>query len=68
MALPEDGWGDIDCISLVQETGRWRAFVNTVMSFRFHKMLEISGIPEDLLASLEEPCSKELTSVAHLVP
>jgi len=42
--------------------------VNTVMNLRFHKIREISRLPEDLLASLEEICSKELVSVVHLLP
>jgi hypothetical protein len=60
MDLQECGWGGIDCICVVQDRGRWQAFLNDVMNFRFHKMLEISGLPEDLLTSLEGLCSKEL--------
>jgi hypothetical protein len=67
MDLQEGGWGGIDCISVVKDRGRWRGFVNAVMNFRFHKMREISGLPEELLASLEGLCSKEVVSVVHLV-
>ena len=27
-------WGDADCIHLVQDWGKWRAVVNTVMNLR----------------------------------
>jgi hypothetical protein len=31
--LREIGWGGVEWIKLAQDTGRWRAFVNTVMNF-----------------------------------
>jgi hypothetical protein len=32
--LGEVGWGDVDWIGLAKDRNRWRALVNTVMSFR----------------------------------
>jgi hypothetical protein len=40
--LRETGFGDVDWIDLAQDRGRWRAVVNTVMNFGFHKMRGIS--------------------------
>jgi hypothetical protein len=34
MDLREIGFGDVDLINLAQDRDRWRALVNTVMSFR----------------------------------
>jgi hypothetical protein len=42
MDLREIGWGVIDWIDLAQDRDQWRALVNTVMTFGFHKMLESS--------------------------
>jgi hypothetical protein len=35
----EIGWGGMDWIDLPQDRNQWRALVNTVMTFGFHKML-----------------------------
>jgi hypothetical protein len=35
--LREIGFEDVDCIYLAQERAWWRAFVNTVKNFRFHR-------------------------------
>jgi hypothetical protein len=32
MNLVEVGWGDVDCIGLAQDRGRWRAVVNSVLN------------------------------------
>jgi hypothetical protein len=37
--LREIGWDGMDWIDLVQDRDQWRALVNTVMNFGFHKML-----------------------------
>jgi hypothetical protein len=37
--LGEVGWGDVDWIGLAQDKNRWRALVNSVMTFGFHEML-----------------------------
>jgi hypothetical protein len=39
MNLRETGWGGVDWIDLAQDRDRWRALVNTMMNFGFHKML-----------------------------
>jgi hypothetical protein len=39
MDLGEIGWGGMDWIDLAQDKDQWRALVNTVMIFGFHKML-----------------------------
>ena len=41
MYLQEVGWC-MDWIDLAQDWGRWRALVNMVMNFRFHKTGGIS--------------------------
>jgi hypothetical protein len=42
MDLRETGFGDVDWIHLAQDRDRWRALVNTVRTFGFHKMRGIS--------------------------
>jgi hypothetical protein len=42
MDLWEIEFGDVDWIHWAQDRDRWRAFVNTVMNPRFHKMRGIS--------------------------
>jgi hypothetical protein len=42
MDLREIGWDRKDWIDLVQDRDQWKALVNTVMNFGFHKMLVIS--------------------------
>jgi hypothetical protein len=37
--LREVGWSDVDWIGLAQDRNRWRALVNSVMTFGFHEML-----------------------------
>ena len=43
----------MELIHLAQNGEKLRAVVNTVMNFCFHKMQEISGVAEELLASQE---------------
>jgi hypothetical protein len=39
MDLGEVGWGDVDWTGLAKDRNRWRALVNSVLTFRLHKML-----------------------------
>jgi hypothetical protein len=43
----------MDWIDVAQDTGHWRALVNTVMNFGFHKMLGSSQVAAQLAASQE---------------
>jgi hypothetical protein len=38
MDLREIGWGGMDWIGLAQDRDQWRALVNIVIPFGFHKM------------------------------
>jgi hypothetical protein len=42
MDLTEIGWDGMNWINLAQDRDNWRALVSKLMTFRFHKMLEIS--------------------------
>jgi hypothetical protein len=66
--LGVDGWmtlkltfkkwdGGLEWIDLAQERDRWRAVVNEVMDFRFHKIRGVSWLTEDLLSPQEGQCS-----------
>jgi hypothetical protein len=40
--LRETGWDGMDWVYLARDRDPWRALVNTVMNFVFHKILESS--------------------------
>ena len=51
MVLKEIAWVGVNWNDLAQDTNKWRALANAVMNFIFHKMLGISILAENLLAS-----------------
>jgi len=51
MVLKEIAWEGVNWNDLAQDTNKWRALANAVMNFIFHKMLGISILAENLLAS-----------------
>jgi hypothetical protein len=59
----EIGWGGIHWIDLVQDRVQWRALLNTVMNFGFHKMLGSSWVDAQLAVSQEE--STSVSSTRH---
>jgi hypothetical protein len=43
MDLGEVGWGDVDWFGLAKDRNRWRALVNSVLTFGFHEILDAKG-------------------------
>jgi hypothetical protein len=39
MDLGEVGWGDVEWIGLAKDRNRWRAVVNSVLTFGLNEML-----------------------------
>jgi hypothetical protein len=58
--LREIGWDGMDWIDLAQDRDQWRATVNTVINFAFHKISGNSSVAERLVASQEGFSSIEL--------
>jgi predicted nucleotidyltransferase len=56
MDVREIEWDAMDWIYLAQDRDQWRAVVNTVMNFGFHKMLGSSCVAAQL-ASCQEGLS-----------
>jgi hypothetical protein len=48
-----DIWCSVDWSDLAQDRDQWRDLVNTVLTFRFHKLLRVSRIAAQLAASQE---------------
>jgi hypothetical protein len=38
----EIGWDGMDLADLAQDRNQWRALANTIITFGFHKILEVS--------------------------
>jgi hypothetical protein len=51
MDLEEVGWGDMDWIGLAQDRNRWRALLNSVLTFGFNKILRNYRMALHLAAS-----------------
>jgi hypothetical protein len=62
MDLGEVGWGDVDWIGLARDRNRWRALVNAVVNFGFHKMLGNYRVASQLVVSRVVLSSIELVS------
>jgi hypothetical protein len=53
MDCREIGWDGMDWIDLAQDRDQWKALVNTVINFGFHKMLGSSRVAAQLASSQE---------------
>jgi hypothetical protein len=49
MDMGEIEWGGVDWIGLAQDGENWRALVNAVLKFGFHKMLINYGVATKLM-------------------
>jgi hypothetical protein len=56
---------DVSWIHLSHDRNKWRAAVNTVMNFKLHKMWEIVGMAQELLASQRGLYPMESLTVAN---
>jgi hypothetical protein len=57
MDLVEVGWGDVDWIDMVQDRGRWRALVNSVLNLR---------VPQNAGKLLSVQTTRDFSSSAQL--
>jgi hypothetical protein len=63
--LVEREWGRVDWISLAQDGENWRALLNAVMNFGFHKMLGNYCVAVELVAYLVTLSSSNLVSLVN---
>ena len=54
----------VDWINFIQDVEKWRAVLNTIMKFGFHKMRVISWLAERLFVPQEGLCSMELIDLS----
>jgi hypothetical protein len=62
MDMLEIGLGELDWIGVARDRYMWRALVNSVMNFGFHKMLRNYRVAGGLVASRVALSSTELVS------
>jgi hypothetical protein len=62
MDLVEVGWDDVGWIGLAQDRDRWRALVNSILNFVFHKMVGNYRVSKQVEISREVFSSMELVS------
>jgi hypothetical protein len=65
--LRDIGWGGTDWIDRAQNRDQWRALVNVVINFGFHKMCS-SWVPAQLAASQMGISSMQLVSYVYGLP
>jgi hypothetical protein len=62
MDIRETGWEGVDWMNLAQDREQWRALVNTILNFAFHKSQGTYRLTGSLLGFQERFFSMELVS------